>query len=103
MGVSRSPTRIAPAPTRADDVGAQAAAVHERAQDAAAVEAVEVGAWLAEAAAAAARVAERFIAFFVIVFFVAPFVAEDDRPGFKRLDRKPRQAVGAWFRDIHQR
>jgi hypothetical protein len=44
-----------------------------------------------------------FIAFFVIVFFVAPFVAEDDRPGFKRLDRKPRQAVGSWFRDVDRR
>ena len=44
-----------------------------------------------------------FIAFFVIVFFIAPFFAEDDRPGFKRLDRTPRQAVGSWFQDVRRR
>src|SRR5262249_2072356 len=43
----------------ADDVGAQTSAVHERSQDAAAVQAVQVGAWLAQSGAAAARFAER--------------------------------------------
>jgi hypothetical protein len=43
-----------------------------------------------------------FIAFFVIVFVVAPFCSPDDRPGFKRLDRKPRPAVGSWFHHPHR-
>jgi hypothetical protein len=42
-----------------------------------------------------------FIAFFVIVFVVGPLVAAEDRPGFKRIGRNPRQAVGSWFRDLH--
>ena len=46
----------------ADDVCAESSAVHERSQDAAAVEAVEVCARLAQAAAAAARLAERELA-----------------------------------------
>jgi hypothetical protein len=45
-----------------EDVRAQSAAVHERSQDTAAVEAVEVGARFAQAAAAAARVAEHELA-----------------------------------------
>jgi hypothetical protein len=45
-----------------DDVCAKSSAVHERSQDAAAVEAVEVGARFAQAAAAAARFAERELA-----------------------------------------
>jgi hypothetical protein len=44
-----------------------------------------------------------FIAFFVLVFIVGPLVAAEDRPGFKRLDRKPRQAVGSWFSDVRRR
>jgi hypothetical protein len=38
-----------------------------------------------------------FIAFFLIVFALPLFLAEDDRPGAKRPDVKARQAVGAWF------
>jgi hypothetical protein len=43
----------------ADAVCAQSSAVHERSEHAAAVEAVEVGAWFAQSAAAAACLAER--------------------------------------------
>jgi hypothetical protein len=40
-----------------------------------------------------------FIAFFVIVFVFGPLFAEEDRPGFKRIARKPRMPVGSWFRN----
>ena len=39
-----------------------------------------------------------FIAFFVLALIVAPLLRIEDRPGFKRLDRKPRPDVGPWFR-----
>ena len=38
-----------------------------------------------------------FAVFFVLACIVGPIVGPDDRPGFKRPERKVRQPVGDWF------
>jgi hypothetical protein len=39
-----------------------------------------------------------FTVFFVLACIVGPILGPDDRPGFRRPDRKARAMVGAWFR-----
>ena len=38
-----------------------------------------------------------FAVSFILVFIVGPIFGPDDRPGFRRPDRKIRQPVGDWF------
>ena len=38
-----------------------------------------------------------FAVFFILACVVAPIVGVEDRPGFKRPDRKVRQPVENWF------
>jgi hypothetical protein len=38
-----------------------------------------------------------FAVFFFLVCIVAPIVGVEDRPGFRRPDRKVSQPVGSWF------
>jgi hypothetical protein len=39
-----------------------------------------------------------FIVFCILAFVVGPWLRIEDRPGFKRPERKLRQPVGSWFR-----
>jgi hypothetical protein len=40
-----------------------------------------------------------FAVFFILACVVGPIVGPDDRPGFKRPERKTRMPVGSWFAD----